>query len=499
MGIPAYNPATNMADSTKPASGCLILFALPFMAGGLFFVIVSYRSLDDPNFRNPWVAMVVGSVFALLGGLIMAAGFKVMEGAKQFQAVQAAYPGQPWMWRADWAKGQSRGQSGRATAGAWIFALGWNGISGSVAYGSFVHRSLGGPRAAYFFLALFLLIGIGAFCWAILLTLRRIRFGKTTMQLQTLPAPLGRSLQGSIDAHLPYPVPHGIYLVLSCINRVTSGGNHPSTRDHVLWQDSKTIPPEQIMAGPAGSSIPVSFDIPRDKPASNNANRSSQILWLLRAEADIPGANFNDTFEVPVFETHDSPNVADWHIKEEAQQHSHPPTEPIHPTVRVSPVPEGGLQFYFPAARNVSSAMGVTVFALLFSSLDFAVFHLRVPIFFGIFVGFFALLLTLISLNLWFGTATIVANSSGVSLRTNLLGMGGSKKWSASEIQSVYPKITMQSGSGGQAVAYYTTTIKDTAGRESPIGNALRDHNEAEWICLQISQLANIQSRVASA
>ena len=493
-----------MANSVKPASGCLIVFGIPFAAAGLFFAIVSYRSIGDPKFQNPGIGMVVGSVFALIGILIIFAGFQALKGAKRISAVETAYPGQPWMWREDWAQSRCTGRGSRATAMLWAFALMWNGVSWTSIWAAKQHPQPPGKSWVYLVLAIFPVVGIGLFIAAVRGTIRRVRFGKTSLQLQTLPVPLGRSLRGTIEARLPYPLPHGIQMKLSCINRVTSGsGENQSTFDHILWQDTKTIGAEQVMAGPNGSSIPVQFDIPRDRPQTDTTQASNQMLWLVRAEADIPGADFSDEYEVPVFETKDSPSVAEWQTKEQAEERSHPPTAPIRPTVQISQAPEGGTQFYFPAGRNLSAAFGVTLFALLFGGVDFALFYFqsqfRVLIFFGIVFGFFVVLLTLIAVNLWFSTARIVANSSGVSLKNRTLGIGGSKQWSASEIQSVYPKITMQTGSGGQGNAYYTVTIRTSGGREYSLGNALRDHNEAEWICLQIQQMANIQARGVSA
>jgi hypothetical protein len=42
-------------------------------------------------------------------------------------------------------------------------------------------------------------------------------------------------------------------------------------------------------------------------------------------------------------------------------------------------------------------------------------------------------------------------------------------------------------------------TIKDAQNHEYSLGNELRDHNESEWICEQIRQLAGVKSRAASA
>jgi hypothetical protein len=222
------------------------------------------------------------------------------------------------------------------------------------------------------------------------------------------------------------------------------------------------------------------------------------MLWLLRVEADIPGVNFDETYQVPVFETRDSPALQDWQSHQAVEERTHPPTAPVRPTVIVSSAPEGGTQFYFPAGRNVSAATGVTLFAVVFSAVSYGITLVRAPLLFPIVFGLFSLLMWLIAVNLWFGTARIVANSSGVSLHSSTLGIGGSKQWSSNQIRDIYPKITMQSGAGSNGSVYYTATLSDTSLRTYSMGNALRDHNEAEWVCAQIRQAANVQSRATA-
>jgi hypothetical protein len=257
-------------------------------------------------------------------------------------------------------------------------------------YFFFQHAVPQGKPVVILFIAIFPLIGIGALIWAIRQTVRLIRFGKTFVQLQTLPASLGRSLKGSIEARLPYPLPHGINLALSCVNRVTTGGGkNQSTFDYIRWQGKKELGPETIMAGPSGSTIPVDFDVPRDMPPSNTSNPSNEILWLLRAEADVPGVDFDETYEVPVFETQESPVLRDWQAKEDLEERTHPPTAPIRPTVQISSAPEGGTQFYFPAGHNLSAALGVTFFLFLFGGAQALIFYLHAPLIFAIFFGFF--------------------------------------------------------------------------------------------------------------
>ena len=56
------------------------------------------------------------------------------------------------------------------------------------------------------------------------------------------------------------------------------------------------------MPGPKGdAAIPVEFSIPSDAYESNHDQPDDKVLWLLHAQADVPGVNYSDDFEVPVF------------------------------------------------------------------------------------------------------------------------------------------------------------------------------------------------------
>jgi hypothetical protein len=482
--------------SSRIAGGCLVLFSLPFTAMGTFFAVLSYRSLHNPAFKNPQIGIIFGSGFALIGLFLMFSGFAATRKLNALRAIEQSYPDQPWMWRPDWAQGRADGLGGRSASGAWLFAVIWNGVSWGGAYALSQNPDPRRPIWAGLAVGLFCAIGVGALLIALVQTIRFARFGNPSLALQTIPAPLGRKLKGTIDARLPNPLPHGINLCLTCVNRVTSGtGNSRSTTDHICWQEKKTLGPEQIMAGPSGSTIPVEFDVPRDMQPTDHQHYDNQLLWLLRAEADIPGVNFDEKYEVPVFETRESPRLEDWRQHQESEERSHPATAPTRPTVQVSSALEGGTQFYFPAGRNVSVALWLTVFTGIFGSASYALFHLHAPVFFAVIFSFFSALLLLITLNLWFGTGKIIVNSNGVKFSTNLLGFGGSKQWTPQQIQRIYPKITMQSGD----VAYYTVTLADSNGRNAQLGNALRDHNEAEWVCEQIRNLVGLNAKSTAA
>lgn len=482
--------------------GCLVLFSLPFLGMGLTFAYVSFRGMMtyDPRNTAGWVGVLFGGVFAAVGLAIMVAGFQSGRVAARQIAVEAAHPEQPWLWQADWAQGRANGGSVAASRTLWVFAIFWNAISWAIVLT--VTRQNAPPKQAwaYLLLALFPAVGVGLLINAVVRTMRAVRYGRTFVQLQTLPAPLGRKLKGTIEVPLPHPLPHGINLFFRCVNRVTTGsGKNRSTYDYVKWQEQKNLASEQIAAGPTGSVVPVEFDIPRNVPPTDHSNHDNRMLWFLRAEADVPGVDFDEVYEIPVFLTHDSPTWSEWEESEAAQGRSHAPSQPARPTVVVSAAPEGGTQFYFPAGRNVGSALWLTFFTLIFGGVEyFLVTAGKAPIIFPIMFGLFTVLLLCIALKLWFGSARLVASGNGLTLHTNLLGYHGFKEWPSATIQSVYPKITMQESSGRNCNVYYSVTIRSGSGEYS-VGNPLRDHNECEWICGQIGQIAHLQAQAAGA
>lgn len=487
----------NSQGSNALANGCMVLFSLPFIAMGTAFAYKGYRSLHDPSFKNPWIAIVFGSVFALIGCLIVVGSFYGTRLVRAAKARQDAYPQQPWMWREDWAQGRANGLGRNSARASWLFAAIWNAVCWTLGYMFWSHPDSRRPVWADLMIGLFCIIGVGAAVLAVTQTLRRMRYGTTFIALQETPAALGRVLRGTIDVPLPSPLPHGINLVLTCVNRVTTGtGNSRSTTDRILWQEKKTLGSEQVPAGACGSTIPVEFDIPRDEPSSDHSNHDNQILWLLRAEADVPGVDFDERYELPVFQTSSSPSIAAWQAKVDADQRQHPAAAPTRPTVQVSAAPDGGTQFYFPPGRNVSAAFWLTIFTCLFGVVSYFLWHVRAPLIFPIVFSGFTALMLLICVNLWFGSALLVVNASELSISTKMLGMGGTKKWNASEVARVYPKITMQSGGSG-GIPYYTVTLSLRSNRDVQLGNALRDHNEAEWICERIREGLRLDAQKA--
>lgn len=227
--------------------------------------------------------------------------------AAEIEAAKAAWFRERWARRPDWAEGRILAEDSRSgsmldvAAGLWILfaaaalasALYWNDwLAWLVAAGSGI-------------------VAVGLFNSVVLRSLRQRKFKESRLILRESPATLGGRLLGEIETGVPQSMvlPDGFRLALRCIHRWqetrrTDGAGSPTRtiyRRDVLWEE------EQLSAGhePAGSgtlSMPVSFLLPSDRPATTLDNGPDGIFWELEISAALPGLDYQATFKVPVFE-----------------------------------------------------------------------------------------------------------------------------------------------------------------------------------------------------
>ena len=291
-----------MDRTTKLAGAFLFVFALPFAVGGLAALFSTISHLIAGTAKpNEWVQLIIGSVLAAIGlGLMYAVvyGTKVL---KRQQRIQAEHPAEPWLWREEWAQGRIASKTRSNMIGAWIFAVIWNTVS--IPTLAILPKATAQSPIAYLFLV-FPLSGVLLLVRAIRQTLAYREFGKTCFEMASVPGVIGGELKGQIQARFPYSPDHGIHVQLTCVNRVTSGsGDSQSTRESILWRAEADLSSAQLYPGPAGTTIPVSFLIPRDVPPVEKRGPRDEVVWLLEALADVPGVDYHDIFEVPVFRT----------------------------------------------------------------------------------------------------------------------------------------------------------------------------------------------------
>jgi hypothetical protein len=488
-----------MNRSTKIGVVFLCLFALPFALGGLFAISQAIRMMgSEPPNSSAWPLVFFGVVFSAIGFGLMALAIFGSRRVQRQQRLEVEHPAEPWLWREDWAQGRANSTTRNNTIAGWVFAVFWNIVSmpvgALVVSGAMKQKGPVGP--ALYIVLLFPVIGVFLIVRAIRQTIALFEFGKTYFEMSTVPGVIGRDLTGQIQARFPHSPDHGVHLRLTCVHRVTNNsGNSSTTMESILHRDEAEVSAGQMCPGPFGTTIPVSFRIPLGAHPTLKVNSRDEFAWVLEALADVPGVNYHDIFEVPVFRTQQTPT------QEEVSRFAAPASAPaaLRPDVATVEVRQNasGTEFYFPAARNLSFAASTTAFMLMFGTITYFLIH-RAPFIFPLVFGFFSLLLFFITARLWLGTTRVLIGGSGLTLQSGLLGIGPTRQIALPDIDSISSRITAQQG-GATGTPYYDIELKLRDGKKLTLGRCLSNRREVDWLESEMQRLISTRPRSMSA
>ncbi|PYS96509.1 MAG: hypothetical protein DMF50_04305 [Acidobacteria bacterium] len=499
-----------MKRPEKIALAAVTLFLLPFCCAGVFLGVRAVRAATAtaPDWKQT-AFLAIGSL--VFGGVGFVPFFLVRAGWSRWRAatrLKEEHPDAPWMWRDDWARGEVLSSGGPGVAALWFFVMLWNLISAPMLILLPAEVMKGNRPAALGFM--FPLIGAGLLVHVSAQTLRRRKFGDSTLALAANPAAPGRRLLGTIRTHAVLQPEDGFHLTLTCVNRVTDrSGKETSVSEKILWRDERTMTRGMPDDDPARSAIPVSFVIPAEAAPTSGDDPDSRILWCLAVDAKVPGFDYHADFEVPVFKAPAGSAAAaaafpatGFAATASAASASAAGPDPMadyeapempylpgsDPGVRVGPSESGGTEFYFGAARAPGAAAGMTVFTAIFWGTTWFLLYVGAPWIFPILFGAFCLLMTFLALDLWFGTTRVVFGEAEVRIRGSILGLGTMRSIPRSEIQDVRAEITMQSG-GRSGTPYYAIKLVRRDGRKAGAGEYLRDKREALWLAGEMKKL----------
>src|SRR4051794_20255734 len=360
------------------ALGCLGTFLVPFAGAGIVLFAIGFERLSRGNWREG-LALCWGAV--TFGGVALAMGTAIWIGRRKLdeqERLQASHPNEPWLWRRDWGSGRIDDSNRTTLWTSWGFAVFWNLVaipSGYLGVVAVVQQKNPGGYVAL----IFPVIGLGLLARAVRGTLQLQRYGPSQLALSTIPAVIAHSLTGSLRISTANVSPAGFVVLLSCIRRITTGtGKDRSTTETILWQD------EQHVAGTTtrdaagwATIVPVAFRVPSDAEPCRSSDPDDQILWRVSVSASVPGVDYGSVFEVPVFRTAASdapPTDAEIQLAQRDAREVSDYSQPPDSRIRVS-VSQSGVEIFFPAARNPTTAGSVTAFTVVWVALTWALLH----------------------------------------------------------------------------------------------------------------------------
>lgn len=464
-----YNPMKSA--SSKAGAGCLILFALPFAAVGTFTLIGAVRSfLAGAEPQQTFFLACFGIAFGLAGfGLIFAALWGSKK-AERDEALRARHPGEPWLHNEEWKSRRIGDDSRGGMIALWLFGILWNAIASPVLL--FFPREWEKGNYAILIGLIFPLIGVCLIVAAVRATLRALRFHRSTFVLDTLPAPVGGMLRGRVEVpYAPLAQADSIVVRLSAVRRRRSG---KSTTDSILWQNDEELARGAIARMPDRVSIPVAIAIPAGLPQSDD-DGDEKMIWRLSVDAEVPGVDYHASFVVPVFDTGvaASPHPPVPHT---------PPPEPREPESFVAKTAANGRELAFPPFR--ARALAVTTFviaAVWVAAVTLLFLAAEVPGWVAVVFGLFAVPIALMSLDLFFGSSTILLGGGQVVLRRRFFGVR-EHVLRRGDIAAAEARISTQTGNR----PYYDVEVRTREGKKLTAAKYIRSKREAEWVAAQI-------------
>src|SRR6267143_2887694 len=213
-----------MTQPSKAAAAFLALFGIPFLGGGLFLIYAQIVSRGNFRTESTILGVMIGSVFALIGGGLIYAAIGGYGRLKKQAAIEESNPLAPWLWRTDWASRRAESLNQKTEITYWVICILCNLILLPVV-GGLVPKMVrtADPRA--FLLLGFGLIGVILLVNAIRATIRHRRFGNTYLEFNSLPFSPGNRVGGRIHLKFEIQAQHGIDLRLSCVSRIVTGSD----------------------------------------------------------------------------------------------------------------------------------------------------------------------------------------------------------------------------------------------------------------------------------
>jgi hypothetical protein len=494
-----------MTQPSKGAAVFLTLFGLPFLGAGLAFIYQQLANRGNHSTFETVATILFGSVFVCIGGGLMYAAIGGYGRLQKQAVIEESSPLSPWLWRADWALRRAESQNKKSEILFWVLALFCNMITLPFLSGMVQQFVLNrDPRV--FLLLVFNLLGVILIVKAVRATIRHQRFGDTYFEFDALPFSPGERVGGRIHLKLDTRVEHGIDLRLTCVRKIVTGsGKSSSTSQVILWQADQNVPAGAVGSGPLGRAIPVDFTPPQDSLFTSHDNPSDQVQWLLHAQADVPGVDYSDDFEIPVFRSASSSAPAvdfetpsttgfdnfGFATPQPSSADSGEVSQPAQTKVVVSMGSEG-TEFYFPALRNPGRALVLFLVLLLWTGVAYVLYQQHAPIFFFVLFALSDLIVIAGFLHVTFGSARISVSSGEILSRTGIFGLGPTRRIHVSDVASIVPVVSMQQG-GNSANALHAIRLRLKDGSKITLADEIDSRQEARWVVSQIETLAGLK------
>ena len=246
-------------------------------------------------------SLVFVVLFGGVGWGIIVSVFVRLRRARIEAALVERHPSEPWKQRIEWSGARIPSSLTSDAIGETCLAVFWNVASFPVLL--IIPREVARGRYVALTFLVIPLVGAGVACWALVSLARAKRFGRTALQLDTMPARPGEPLRGHIYAPKELEEAESAALGLRCERQfeVSSTSRGTSVKTEVVWSTGASTPVVRGQTSTGDVLLAVNVAVPTGLPSSSRGP-GDRYSWLLSASAPLKGADFSAEFEVPVFD-----------------------------------------------------------------------------------------------------------------------------------------------------------------------------------------------------
>jgi hypothetical protein len=431
----------------------------------------------DRSLRWEMVGFNLIFVFAF-GGVGLGLIIYSFRAQKKTDLSQSDRREQPWLANSDWQTASITSSSKQTMYFTWGFAAFWNLVSAPLPFVVFREVTRNENYIALVGL-LFPLVGAGLLAWAVRRTMEWRRFGPAPILLDPFPGSIGGHVGGTIDVKLSYDSNARFSLTLTSLYSYVSGsGKDRSRKTSAKWQDTQIA---HATAGPRGTRLTFCFNVPDNLNESDAGKIGDQYyLWQLNVRAELPGADIDRDYEIPVYATQQqSQHLSSFSIDNARSSQKQIDLEIIKKMVRVDSG-VSGRSILYPVGRNLRNGLSGGLCGAIFTAAGWYLLTDAGHLFMGAIFGGIGLLVLVFSLYFALNSLQVVAVGSEIRSVRRVLGIPLKRsRMRRSGVVRIDKKKSSTTQSGTRHIVRYTLFAVDGQGRKMVVGEGFKGASQA--------------------
>lgn len=465
-----------------------------------------------------------GTIFLFVIAAFFVAGLSLVKRHKRIQTeLKEKFPTEEWRWNPKWATDRLKPTQGKALFVHWLFPVVFGAFSVPIIFEFKPNEwSFSGVIDIFTrdpFLTLFLLfpvVSIAMFGSAIYKTMQHRKFKNTYCDLITTPGVVGGSLKAIVWAGYKHDPNDSILLGLACYRTVTTGsGDDRRSTKKLVWKHEHTVDSASIgrQTNTEQTIIPVAIAIPRTSEPTTLGSANEPISWELDVSSEIPGIDFQATFDVPVLVTAESDNAN----VDPVEMNFNPEEPQYQPGILIQENADS-LVFDAPAGRAVAMKIGFTIPVVIMTCIfigfafrawsaatndsgtpqnserNFEIFDSMfglmshvIPLFA---LSFMILIFGLIALSLWFVHVRVIMQRDRITIVKSALRFERTQEIDPSDVRGTEVKSNMSSGE----VHYFHVSLRLQGTKKVSLFGNIRRIQEGNDIAEKIESFLGLKT-----